>query len=821
MKHLSPPSSHIHGFRRDVEGLRAIAVVMVLLYHLEIGWATGGFAGVDVFFVISGFLITGLLAKEVAKTGRVSLLDFYARRAKRLFPAAALVLAATAALTVWLLPRTRWQDIGGDIVASAAYFINWRLASRSIDYLAEDAVPSPVQHFWSLAVEEQYYIVWPLLLVAVLWLFRSRIKPTTLLLGVTAAVGIPSLVYSILHTTSSPATAYFITTTRMWELAIGAAIALLAQPLGRMHPLFARALGWAGVAGLAVTLLLVSRETAWPSYAAALPTLCTAAVIAAGFAAGPQGPVALLGTRAMCWIGGISYSLYLWHWPLIQFAKAHWGATLPVSVTAGVVAASVVLAWMTLRWVENPIRFSERMRDNPRYALSTGINFSLAGVVFGLGVLVAVGAAPGQTPATTTQAGTTTEATDAPLGALALTQDGPDDPALLPTDTAARIVPAPERATADVPRAYGDGCQLPYSESTPKACYYGREKGRLTIAVVGDSKAVQWIPALEILAERHDWRILVHAKSACGFHSRPLKQFDGKPYVSCTEWNQAVVPLLLGEQKPDVIFTSMGSGSGGIDATEVAALRERWGLMARAGIKVVAMANNPSPGINVYECVGQNPTKLGACAFPRRPASATASMGAAAAEVPGVHYVDLNDSICARTVCSAVIGDVLVYRQGSHITRTYAETLAPRLEQALETVGILATSIEPLLKQGQAASMPRGMPPPAPILPEGIQLPFQHTVYKDRRGDTNKDAGKRWIHIEYMGAAAPTLAALDGQLVMRGYVAGQRRDAEGELRINYRRRQDGARLAVVVAPGKDGNGKLYLTFVDGAPKTSP
>ena len=217
---------------KQLDTLRAFAIGLVMMEHfggrgfnsyIPIG---AGSVGVGLFFTLSGFLITGILLQSFdagVENRRAVWLDFYARRAKRLFPAAALVLAATAALTVWLLPRTRWQDIGGDIVASAAYFINWRLASRSIDYLAEDAVPSPVQHFWSLAVEEQYYIVWPLLLVAVLWIFRNRIKPTTLLLGVTAAVGIPSLVYSILHTASSPATAYFITTTRMWELAIGAA----------------------------------------------------------------------------------------------------------------------------------------------------------------------------------------------------------------------------------------------------------------------------------------------------------------------------------------------------------------------------------------------------------------------------------------------------------------------------------------------------------------------------------------------------------------------------------------------------------------------
>jgi len=806
MSSASHGSSSIQGFRPDIEGLRAIAVIMVLLYHLDIGWASGGFAGVDVFFVISGFLITGLLAKEVEKTGRVSLLDFYARRAKRLFPAAALVLAATAALTVWLLPRTRWQDIGGDIVASAAYLINWRLAARSVDYLAEDAVPSPVQHFWSLAVEEQYYIVWPVVLVAALWMVRGRIKPTSLLLGVTAAVGIPSLVYSILHTASSPATAYFITTTRMWELAIGAAVALLAPRLSRLPGAGAQVLGWTGVAGLAATLLLISTKTPWPGYFAAIPTLSTAAVIAAGFAAGPRGPVALLGTRAMCWIGGISYSLYLWHWPLIQFAKVKWGAELPLVVAAGAAATSVALAWVTLRLVENPIRFSERMRDNARYALSTGINFSLAGVVFGLCVMLALSFMPAGGHSPSAQTPTDSAAEDdaggpAPLGALALTMESADDPALLPVDSFPRIVPAPERATADVPRAYEDGCQLPYSESKPKSdCFYGKPDGKLRISVLGDSKVVQWLPALERLAMLHDWRIQVHAKSACGFHDLPLKQYDGKPYVTCTEWNKAVIPLLLGEQKPDVIFTSMGSGLGVADEKEIAALRARWELMARNGIKVIAMANNPSPGGNAYECVAEHSRSLSTCSFPVRPASGTASMEAAAKLVPGTMFINLNDSICGRRVCSAVIGGVLVYRQGSHLTRTYIESLTPRLEKALLSAGFI-TDLKlqsPDIAKNLGVASDRTLRSP----PFGLVIPFRHNVSMDRVETDAKGTQSRRIRFEYQeGSRDEILDQMAAALSARSFRKGPLHEREnGAARVSFSRSLDNARLMMQVEP---------------------
>ena len=314
------------GFRPDVEGLRAVAVGLVVLYHAGLSRLSGGFVGVDVFFVISGFLITSLLIRELERTGRISLSRFYARRAKRLLPAAATVLLVTTALTALVLPEIRWRDTGGDIVSAALYVVNWRLAGRSVDYLAEGTAPSPVQHFWSLAVEEQYYLVWPLLLILVTWWARRRGRSmgASLSIGL-ALVAIPSLLWSVYQTSYQPASAFFLTTTRMWELAIGGGVAIAATRLARMPRPAALLLGWIGLAAVAVAGVIFSTSTPWPGYAAALPTLGAAAVIAAGFAAGGAGPVMLLGTRPFLWVGALSYSLYLWHWPLLVAATAHWG----------------------------------------------------------------------------------------------------------------------------------------------------------------------------------------------------------------------------------------------------------------------------------------------------------------------------------------------------------------------------------------------------------------------------------------------------------------------------------------------------------------
>lgn len=677
------------GFRRDVEGLRAVAVVMVLLYHIGVGWAPGGFAGVDVFFVISGFLITGLLVREVERTGRISLLAFYARRAKRLFPAAATVLIATAALSFWLLPKTRWNEIGGDVFASAFYFINWQLALRSVDYLAEDSVASPVQHFWSLAVEEQYYVVWPVLLMFGLAI-AHRVMPVRRIVWIALiAVALPSLAWSVHQTATDQAVAYFSSATRMWELAIGGAVALAASHWQKLGPRSAIAIGWCGLAAILGSLLFQANTTPWPGFAAALPTLGAAAVIVAGYSAGRAGPAAILATRPFCWTGGLSYSLYLWHWPLIAIATAYYGE-LPLSYGIAAIAISLALAWLTQRYIENPVRYSSVMSSNPRYALSAGLNFSFIGAVAGLGLALLA--------AQSVERGG--EQVRAAMGARALKNDPRDDPAGAPVDKVAWMVPAPVDALKDVPDLYARKCQAVVATVEPIVCVYGKGDAPVTIAVVGDSKIAQWVPALQLLAERNRWRIVTYTKSGCGFNAATTN-VGGKPYTQCDEWNRRVISMLL-DAKPDYVLTSQGRSTAAGGGKTSAASREMvdglvawWTRLQQAGIVVLALADNPHPGMKVYECVAQNPDKMSVCAFDRKEGAGTPALRQASERVGGSHFIDLTDAICPTARCAPVVGNVLVYRQGSHVTKTYIESLAPRLDRALKAAGVVGAGTSP------------------------------------------------------------------------------------------------------------------------------
>jgi peptidoglycan/LPS O-acetylase OafA/YrhL len=677
-------------FRGDVAGLRAVAVGLVLLYHAGLPFIPGGFVGVDVFFVISGFLITGQLVADIDRTGRISLSAFYARRAKRILPAASVVLVVTAALGWFLIPGDAREEVGLDIASAATYVVNWRLADRAVDYLAQDSTPSPVQHYWSLAVEEQFYLVWPLLIIAALVVARAigrnNLRPI-LWVGL-AIVAVPSFAWSVMHTATAPERAFFVSTTRLWELSIGAGLALMATSLARIPRSVAIVAGWLGLVAVASSALLVTTRTAWPGYAAAVPTLGAAAVIAAGAAAGSRGPIVLLGTRPFRWVGDLSYSLYLWHWPLVVMATTYWNG---LSVVRGVVvvAASVIPAWITFRLVENPLRYSRAISRSPRLALGFGGLFTMAGMCAGLALLLG-SVAPAGPPA----------GRDAPgaLGAAVLSTLPGNRPGGPVPDRFDFITPDPLRAPRDMPEE--PGCVQSLESPDLLWCTFGNPRGATKVALVGDSKMHQWLPAFRMLAVENDWDLVVAFKGGCPFTSAgAIKESLNKPDTDCTQWNGTLLARLVAE-RPDYVITSQttsraadSSGRISVDAM-IAGMRASWSALAAVGTKIIVMANNPGPpDFQVYQCVDKNRNQLSRCAFDRDrhlmdPAFRTQRQ--AVAGQPNASMIDLFDVICPTERCPPVIGNVLIYRRGSHLTATYVKTMSPHIARALSDVGLPA-----------------------------------------------------------------------------------------------------------------------------------
>ncbi len=342
-------------FRPDIEGLRAVAVVLVVLFHAGVPGLAGGYVGVDVFFVVSGFLITSLMLREIRRTGGLSLIEFYSRRARRILPAAAVVLVSTLLASYHWLGFLRGDEIAGDVVWSALFSANHRFAAGGVDYLASQDAVSPVQHFWSLAVEEQFYLVWPIAIALLLWLgFRWAIG-----YWLAAAVA-ASLAYSIWQTGTW---AYFSPVTRAWELGAGCLLALVATRLDRIPGRIATAMAGTGLALIVVAALTFDDSTPFPGYAALLPVLATVLVLAG------RGD-SVLGRWPLVRLGRVSFSFYLWHWPVLVIAEQAYGEPLPATTRALLVLASLGLAVITYFGIEEPVRRSRSLRGSPVLTLS-------------------------------------------------------------------------------------------------------------------------------------------------------------------------------------------------------------------------------------------------------------------------------------------------------------------------------------------------------------------------------------------------------------------------------------------------------------------
>ncbi|MFN8163757.1 MAG: acyltransferase family protein [Solirubrobacterales bacterium] len=671
------------GFRPDIEGLRAVAIGAVLLCHAGISLFAGGYVGVDVFFVISGFLITRLLLGEVERTGRISLRRFYARRAKRLLPLSAVLLAAVGVLSLLLLSPLRAVEVSGDIISSALYTANWHFASQSVDYFAQDIEPSPLLHLWSLAIEEQFYLVWPTLLLAVTWFWRRRgasVRPV--LWATLAVVLVGSLVLGIQLTDNQPASAYFSTFGRAWELALGAALATLGVVRIPRHT--ASAIGWVGIGAILYAALAFDAATPFPGIAALVPTVGAACLILAGSSvhANPKGaPAGLLSLRPVRYVGRISYSWYLWHWPALVFATVIWG---PLSWLAGlaVVAVSWIPTAITHSWIEDPVRRSKALARLPNRALAIGAGCMAIGV--GSGLML-----------TDLQPVLRTAPLADVTGAGALAQQ------VTPQRRADAVRPNPLRARADRSRMFYDGCLVGIGGTNSNRCLYGDPNGKRTIILFGDSHAMQYFPALEALAEVHHWRLIALTKAECTpGEVRIRSMVADREYSQCDAWREDSLRRIEESagsatvvMSGDTAYTPYGSDGSELTGSAAAAAMEA-GYIAtlerirHAGLRTAVIRDTPASASDVPSCVSEDLDHLDTCAFPRVRDRDKEFDARAARSTPGAHLIDVTGEICPGDLCRAVIGNALVYRDRSHLTATFARTLSPWIEKGLREAGL-------------------------------------------------------------------------------------------------------------------------------------
>jgi peptidoglycan/LPS O-acetylase OafA/YrhL len=674
------PAARSSAHRTDIQGLRAIAVLLVALGHARVGFLGGGFVGVDVFFVLSGFLITGLLLAEARKTGSISLRDFYVRRARRILPAAALTLVVTDLASLVLLNFVRARTAVGDSVHAAAFSANFRFAARGVDYFAQADPPSPLLHFWSLSVEEQFYFVWPLLLSVVLFAGAragaSRRKP---LFVVLLALAGASFVWSMHATATGPAAAYFSPFTRAWELGLGAALAVATPALHRVPARAKLALGWAGLLAVGLAAVAFSDRTPFPGSAALLPTLGTALAVVAGIGSTPSrfAVARFLSIRPLAFVGDRSYAYYLWHWPVLILAAEYAGHELPVATKLALLAAAFLVSCLSYAVLENPIR--KRMKSPMRTVVVAAV--CLAGV-FGTAALSLAAIDREQQRFEGAAVAVPRVAAFSTVAYRALRMRGALPAVVAAVEAAERGDPLPQSLTPRIgqlrsfsaPYLPPAGCLARdgRSSATSRVCRMGHAGSRKLVVLLGDSHALEWLPPLLELARRDDWAVVPLLRLGC----TPSKWL-GKDATTCRAWYRWAVREAV-RLHPQATLIG-GSIDQQVTPTTRAAMS---GVLATArtlrGNGHVAVIGDPE-GLSQdpVDCLLSSHATMATCTA-TWPASALAPYDGIerGAKQLGIGFLETRGLLCFDGRCPAVIGNTIAWMDTNHMTVAYSVQVA-------------------------------------------------------------------------------------------------------------------------------------------------
>ncbi len=603
----------------EIQGLRAIAATLVLVFHAK--FVSGGFIGVDIFYVISGFLITGLLLKELKTTGHISLKAFYLRRSKRLLPASFLVLFVTALFAWLVLPPISRGSIGRDLIATTLYISNYLFAWWQNDYQNLNATPSPFIHYWSLAVEEQFYLFWPLFIIALAKFKSAR----NFLIGFWT-VTIVTFALGVWLTVIAPIWSFYSLPTRAWELSIGALIALL--PTLRKQ---SRLLATLGALALVISTIWFNEGTAFPGVHALLPVLGTAALLSS-IGAWPQ-PLKWLATnRTAVWLGKISYPLYLWHWPVLVLPIALFGRDLYLWERVVALLTTVLLADLTTRFVEDPLRV---INFPPRKLAALIVMTMLLSLLVGFGIAKST--------------------------------------------TSAILVNGKQVTLASIesrPAPYENGCHLNYHESISPLCEFGRLDSNKTVVLYGDSHAVQWFPALEKLATEKGFKLISLTKSACPSIDVVRESIGAFKMSNCAAWRTDAIKRIQ-EAKPDLIilssfehFVPQGDPRN-VEKWWAAGSERTYQKLQGLTQQIVYLLDTPLPKRNIPDCLTSTSTE-----------KCVADSKLGLPQPANFEIIDPAKWLC-QTTCPGIVRGNVAYRDASHISVATSLELSDSLWEAL------------------------------------------------------------------------------------------------------------------------------------------
>jgi peptidoglycan/LPS O-acetylase OafA/YrhL len=609
----------------QIQGLRALAALLVTIFHAK--FVSGGFIGVDIFYVISGYLITRLILREIENTGTLNLRLFYQRRIKRLLPTSVFVLFATAIVGYFVLPAITRDALGRDLFAAATYVSNYLFAWWENDYQNLDATPSPFIHYWSLAVEEQFYVVWPILI-----LILSRFGKRAVLYGV-GAITAASLILSIQQTQSSPIWAFYSLPTRAWELGIGALLLFIPTSFWK-----SKFLPWLGAIGLAVGTLIFDENTAFPGINALLPVISTAVLIGS-ISQWPRFFNDLSNNRISQWLGAISYPLYLWHWPALVLPSSALGRPLSINERMICIVVTILLAHWTSKYIEQPLRHR-----------------NIAGkkvfLFFVSTTLISLGAG------------------------LAISSTATSIISIKGTDYKFDLVDVMKK-----PSIYIDGCHVNYGEPESGECTYGDINSKTTIVLYGDSHAAQWFPALEVLANERGFKLVSLTKSACPSVDVPRDDRGAFKAVDCDQWRVNSIARIQELAPTAVIMSNFQYFTPPSEYPD----RDKWwsdgqnrllASLRGSSDHLIYINDTPHPSRDIPNCLASRNSK-----------SCDSTEKTPIRIIPGFEKIDPTPWLCTD-ICPAFLDGYVVYRDASHLTVDAALALKEQLEAALVTLRI-------------------------------------------------------------------------------------------------------------------------------------
>nr|WP_082906572.1 MULTISPECIES: acyltransferase family protein [unclassified Halomonas] len=653
-------------YREDIQGVRAIGAMLVLVFHI---WFQKVSGGVDVFFVVSGFLMTGMLIRQYAKERNIKTFHFWGGIIKRVAPSAYVVLLITFILSYFFVPPVYWVATIHEFIFSAGHLENILLIRREVDYLQAGDPASPFQQYWALSIQVQFYAFFPFLIGPLLYI-SNRIKSLIpLMLGVSAVV-VFSFLYSLISTHYNPNTAYFNPIGRLWEFLIGALVAIFI-PYIKLSKQMASMLSFLGVLLLFSVGIFFPREWNFPGYASLFPVIAAVFLIISGKDAKHKTFVkSILTNRYLVMMGAMSFTIYLWHWPILVFFQ-HYYETTNLGIIKGmmIVILGILSAFITTWLVEKPFRKMPKSRVWISYI--AGFLFFFPSVTIGIGAKYYI--------ENRDDVNVVFKTSSFDGSKISIQNNA--------SDLNYRYVTSISNDLGEAMDS-DNGCATTISESEISACEFGDASSGNVVALVGGSHIGQWEPFFSKLAEEYGYKVVSIIKHSCSLGYEIVEDND-----TCKLWNDNIIDYLI-ELSPNIVITNSTRSNRPRDNRLVVGDPvefvpdghvEKWKEITALGIPVLGIRDNPWFESDPSYCVWKNRDEASLCARPieevllkDNPADEYAAI------IPLFTSIDFTPLICVDGLCPAYFDERLMWSDTHHLTRNYLEYITPSLKESLE-----------------------------------------------------------------------------------------------------------------------------------------